>query len=157
MLQAAAAAAPVDQPDEPEALADDDFEVASEAQAEAVFKRRVDEQVIFSTGQQETNPSMFAELESSLSEQALSLVESHPRYEEARSRNDPVLLKTICVVQLKHYTPGADAMSGVQATQRLYSMGQFAGEHLSNYYRRFKNEIESFAAATGGAPPEMNQ
>jgi hypothetical protein len=131
-----------------DAMEDADVVDSVEA-ATYIYNKRLDNKVKDELYYERTKPQMYADLLRSLGPEAEATVRTSSKFENAHREKDEVLLRKICHKKLRQYSTARGVSKEIRSAKNLYQIHQFSGEHTSEYYERFKREVDAYETYMG--------
>ena len=123
--------------------------VDSEEAATYVYNKKLDMKIKDELQYKLTQPRMYSDLLRSLGSEAEALVRTSSRFMAAHEKKDEVLLRKICHKKLRQYSTARGVSKEIKSAKTLYQIHQFHNEHTSEYYERFKREVDAYETYSG--------
>ena len=132
-------------------------QVATEEAANYIYNKRLESKVKDELNYERVRPQMYADLMRSLGSEAKATVRTSSRYKEAQKNKDEVLLRKICHKKLRQYSTARGVTKEIKSAKNLYHVHQFNTEHTSDYYERFKREVDAYETYMGETLSERHK
>lgn len=150
-----------DSSDEEESVYSDENDeldqVATEEAADYIYNKRLESKVKDEQHYERVKPQMYADLLRSLGSEAKATVRTSSRFMDAQKNKDEVLLRKICHKKLRQYSTARGVTKEIKSAKNLYQIHQFNTEHTSDYYERFKREVDAYETYMEETLPERRK
>jgi len=128
---------------------EDDDIVETEEAADYTYQKRLDNMERDRLKYMTVKPQMYSDLMRSLGTEAEAVVRTSSKFKEAHKEKNEVLLRKICHKKLRQYSAARGVSKEIKSAKQLYMIHQFHSEHTSEYYERFKREVDAYETYSG--------